>query len=160
MLALKNRDKREQCWIQSFDVFSLFPFKARKQAYDAECMFCNILVSYVQESSEYRCGLLFAQQNEGASFYMYPASQWPRKSNQEGFGFAFLKKENVGMWLMHEVTTILVKIKLMSVLSFCVAGYLHCNGTMDGIMCWPAVRAGEIIRQPCPPLKALDTTSK
>ena len=43
---------------------------------------------------------------------------------------------------------------------FVLVGYTYCNGTWDGILCWPAAQVGQTIRQPCPPLRGLDLTSK
>ncbi|XP_052826307.1 PDF receptor isoform X2 [Octopus bimaculoides] len=33
---------------------------------------------------------------------------------------------------------------------------LYCNGTFDSILCWPATKAGEVVRQKCPRLRGLD----
>lgn len=37
-------------------------------------------------------------------------------------------------------------------------GVLHCNGTFDSLLCWPATLAGETVRQNCPDLRGLDPT--
>ena len=39
-------------------------------------------------------------------------------------------------------------------------GLTYCNGTWDRILCWPAAKPGEIIRQQCPPIRGLDQTSE
>lgn len=49
-------------------------------------------------------------------------------------------------------------LKLLGDRAYGKPGEIYCNGTFDSLLCWPATRAGETIRQNCPDLHGLDPT--